>query len=123
MNAGAFCKSPGNSCCTQAVTLTEQAGGQAVTLNAAGRREQDASRFQALFTTARSEDWQEFPADCGKFEQELAKETRTARFTLAELEDEEQSSERLRRRHRDLTVRDVFGGPEAAEAGRRLKEA
>ncbi|MEV8129096.1 Chromate resistance protein ChrB [Streptomyces sp. NPDC085944] len=29
--------------------------------------------------------------------------------------------ERLRRRHRDLTARDVFGAPEAAEAGRRLK--
>ncbi|MFJ3309302.1 Chromate resistance protein ChrB [Streptomyces sp. NPDC086549] len=29
--------------------------------------------------------------------------------------------ERLRRRHRDLTARDVFGAPEATEAGRRLK--
>ncbi|MFJ9011200.1 Chromate resistance protein ChrB [Streptomyces canus] len=106
----------------RAVTLTEQAGGQAVTLNAAGRSEQDASRFRALFTAARSEDWQEFLADCGKFEQELAKEIRTAKFTLAELEEEEQSLERLRRWHRDLTARDVFGAPEAAEAGRRLKE-
>ncbi|MER7927228.1 Chromate resistance protein ChrB [Streptomyces sp. NPDC096057] len=107
---------------TRAVALTEQAGGQAVTLNAAGRSEQDASRFQALFTAARTEDWQEFLADCGKFEQELAKEIRTAKFTLAELEEEEQSLERLRRWHRDLTARDVFGAPEAAEAGRRLKE-
>ncbi|MEU6366651.1 Chromate resistance protein ChrB [Streptomyces sp. NPDC046931] len=107
---------------TRAITLAEQAGGQAVTLNASGRSEEDASRFQALFTAARSEDWQEFLADCGKFEQELAKEIRIGKFTLAELEEEEQSMERLRRWHRDLTARDVFGAPEAAEAGRRLKQ-
>ena len=40
---------------------------------------------------------------------------------MAELEEEEQSLERLRRWHRDLTARDVFGTPEAAEAGERLK--
>ncbi|MEV0720768.1 Chromate resistance protein ChrB [Asanoa sp. NPDC050611] len=106
----------------RAVTLTEQAGGQAVTLNATGRGPDDAARLQELFTAARSADWVEFLADCGKFEEELAKEIRIAKFTLAELEEEEQSLERLRRWHRDLTARDVFRAPEAAEAGRRLKE-
>jgi hypothetical protein len=106
----------------RAITLTEQAGGQAVTLNASGRGEQDAARFQSLFTAARSEDWQEFLADCGKFEAELAREIRIRKFTLAELEEEEQSLERLRRWHRDLTARDVFGAPEAAKAGQRLKQ-
>jgi hypothetical protein len=106
----------------RAITLTEQAGGQAVTLTASGRGAEDAARFQSLFTAARSEDWAEFLSDCGKFEQELAKEICTAKFTLAELEEEEQSLERLRRWHRDLTARDVFGAPEAAEAGRRLKQ-
>lgn len=67
-------------------------------------------------------DWAEFLADCGKFEDELAKEIRTAKFTLAELEEEEQSLERLRRWHRDLTARDVFGAPQAAEAGKRLAQ-
>jgi hypothetical protein len=71
-------------------------------------------------TADRSADWAGFLADCGKFEQDLAKEIRIATFTLAELEEEEQSLEGLRRR--DLTARDVFGAPEAAEAGRRLKE-
>jgi hypothetical protein len=106
----------------RAIALAEQADGQAVTLNAAGRGPEDAARFQALFTAERSADWTEFLADCGKFEQELAKEIRIAKFTLAELEEEEQSLERLRRWHRDLTVRDVFGAPEAREAARRLKE-
>lgn len=43
-----------------------------------------------MFTTARSADWTEFLADCAKFEQEIAKEIRIAKFTLAELEEEEQ---------------------------------
>lgn len=107
---------------SRAIVLTEQAGGQAVALSATGRSAEDASRFQALFTAARSEDWTEFLADCGKFEEELAKEIRIAKFTLAELEEEEQSLERLRRWHRDLTARDVFGAPEAAEADQRLRE-
>ncbi|MFF4763974.1 Chromate resistance protein ChrB [Streptomyces sp. NPDC001292] len=106
----------------RAITLTEQADGQAVTLNASGRSPEDAARFQALFTAARSCDWTEFLADCGKFEKELAKEIRNQKFTLAELEEEEQSLERLRRWHRDLTARDVFGAPEAAEATKRLKD-
>ncbi|MDH6222015.1 Chromate resistance protein ChrB [Streptomyces pseudovenezuelae] len=105
----------------RAIGLTEQSGGQAVTLNASGRGPEDAARFQAMFTAARSEDWTEFLADCGKFEAEIAKEIRIAKFTLAELEEEEQSLERLRRWHRDLTARDVFGALEAAEAGERLK--
>jgi hypothetical protein len=41
---------------------------------------------------------------------------------LAELEEEEQSLERLRRWHRDLTIRDVFGTPAATQATARLKE-
>ncbi|MGY3206208.1 Chromate resistance protein ChrB [Streptomyces sp. TE5632] len=105
----------------RALTLAENAGGQAVTLSAYGRAPEDAARFQALFTAARSADWTEFLADCDKFEEEIAKEIRNAEFTLAELEEEEQSLERLRRRHRDLTARDVFGAPEAAEAAARLK--
>ncbi|GAA1859105.1 hypothetical protein GCM10009687_27780 [Asanoa iriomotensis] len=106
----------------RAVTLTEQAGGQPMTLHATGRGPQDADRLGALFTAARSADWAEFLADCGKFEDELAKEIRVAKFTLAELEEEEQSLDRLRRWHRDLTARDVFVAPEAAEATRRLKD-
>jgi len=74
-----------------------------------------------MFTTAREDDWSEFLADCGKYEAELDKEIRTAKFTLAELEEEEQSLERLRRWHRDIKARDVFGAPSAAEGARRLQ--
>jgi hypothetical protein len=106
----------------RAITMTEQAGGQATALQAVGRGPADAARFEAMFTAARSADWVEFLADCGKFEQELAKEIAIAKFTLAELEEEEQSLNRLRRWHRDLTARDVFGAPEAARAAERLRD-
>jgi hypothetical protein len=106
----------------RAIELTERADGQAVTLHASGRGPEDAARFEAMFTAARSEDWAEFLADCAKFEAEIANEIRIAKFTLAELEEEEQSLGRLRRWHRDLMARDVFGAPEAARAGERLKE-
>lgn len=106
----------------RAMELTEQAGGQFVTLVASGRGRRDADRLREQFTAARSADWTEFLADCGKFEQELAKEIRIGKLTLAELEEEEQSLERLRRWHRDLTARDVFGAPEAAQAGERLRQ-
>ncbi|MFC0624589.1 Chromate resistance protein ChrB [Kribbella deserti] len=106
----------------RAVELAMRAEGEVVTLDAAGRTETDSRRLEDLFAEARREDWREFLADCGKFEAELAKEIRQAKFTLAELEEEEQSLERLRRWHRDLTARDVFGTPEAVEASRRLGE-
>ncbi|MFE5512171.1 Chromate resistance protein ChrB [Streptomyces sp. NPDC056529] len=106
----------------RALELTESAGGQAVALQASGRSETDAARFREMFTAARSADWTEFLADCGKFEKEIAKEIRIGKLTLAELEEEEQSLERLRRWHRDLTARDVFGAPEASEAAKRLKQ-
>ncbi|MER5467496.1 Chromate resistance protein ChrB [Streptomyces sp. NPDC002685] len=105
----------------RAIALTERAEGEAVTLEAVGRGLADAVRFEAMFTAARQEDWAEFLADCGTFEAVLAKEIHQTTFTLAELEEEEQSLGRLRRRYRDLTARDVFGAPAAAEAGERLR--
>ncbi|WP_327247814.1 Chromate resistance protein ChrB [Streptomyces sp. NBC_01320] len=106
----------------RAVQLTERAGGEAVVLRAAGREPADAVRFQAMFTAAREEDWAEFLADCGKYETELDKEIRHAKFTLAELEEEEQSLERLRRWHRDLKARDVFGAQGSDAGDRQLAE-
>jgi superfamily I DNA and RNA helicase len=106
----------------RAVELAGRADGEVVALDAAGRTPADSARLRVLFTAARREDWAEFLSDCGKFEAELAKEIRIAKFTLAELEEEEQSLDRLRRWHRDLTARDVFGTPEAAEAGERLRQ-
>ena len=64
----------------------------------------------------------EFLAECGKFEAEIDKEIRIRKFTAAELDEEEQNLERLRRWFRDLRRRDVFVAPSQAEAERRVKE-
>src|SRR6266498_5294613 len=51
----------------------------------------------------------------------VAKEQRLGKLTLAELEEEEHSLERLRRWWRDLKARDAFSLPEATGAEQRLK--
>jgi hypothetical protein len=103
------------------VELAERGDGEVLVLTAAGRAETDAARLEGLFTAQRAEEWAEFDTECVKFDAEIDKEIRIGKFTLAELEEEEQSLERLRRWHRDLSIRDVFGAPGAAEAGQRLK--
>ncbi|MFJ8793503.1 Chromate resistance protein ChrB [Streptomyces sp. NPDC102462] len=106
----------------RALELAERARGESVVLRAAGRGPEDAARFEAMFTAAREEDWAEFTADCGKYTAELDKEIGKGKFTLAELEEEEQSLERLRRWHRDLKARDVFGARSVQQADRQLTE-
>ncbi|WP_137872626.1 Chromate resistance protein ChrB [Rhodococcus sp. Q] len=101
--------------------LADRAGGETVALRATGVTDDDSGRFEAMFTAAREDDWTEFLSDCDKFEAEIDKEIRTAKFTLAELDEEEQSLERLRRWHRDIKARDVFGAPSAAAAAERLR--
>ena len=105
----------------RAVALARRGDGEALVLEARGRTEADAARLEGLFTDAREAEWVEFLADCAKYQAELDQETAKGKFTLAELEEEEQSLERLRRWHRDLRGRDLFGAPSAAEAEQRLK--
>jgi len=106
----------------RALELTERSGGHAISLQATGSSPADDARFEAMFTAAREDDWSEFVADCGKYEAELDKEIRIAKFTLAELEEEEQSLERLRRWHRDVKARDVFGAANSEHAAQRLQD-
>jgi sugar phosphate isomerase/epimerase len=105
----------------RAVEMAERGGGEIVVLSAAGRSERDAARLAELFTAERNQEWAEFLADCAKFDAEIDHEISQGKFTLAELEEEEQSLERLRRWHRTIKTRDLFGAPAAAEAEQQLK--
>jgi flagellar biosynthesis regulator FlaF len=105
----------------RAIRVAERGDGEVLVLDAAGRDEANTARLEALFTAARQAEWVEFLSECGKYEAELDKELRTEKFTLAELDEEEQSLERLRRWYRELKVRDLFGAPSAVEAEQRLK--
>jgi Protein ChrB, N-terminal len=105
----------------RAVELAGRGDGEIVVLRAAGRGETDAARLEELFTEARQAEWAEFLADCAKYDAEIDAEIGKGKFTLAELEEEEQSLDRLRRWHRELAARDVFGAPGAEQAAVQLK--
>lgn len=97
------------------------AGGDLVILHAQGRSREDAERLEALYRTQREQEWAEFRADCDKYLAELDREVAQQKLTLAELEEEEQSAERLRRWYRDLRARDLLGTPDASAALDHLK--
>ncbi|HEY2079385.1 MAG TPA: Chromate resistance protein ChrB [Streptosporangiaceae bacterium] len=106
----------------QVIGQIEKAGGQPVVLTVADE-EASNTQLEALFTAQREEEWAEFVSDCGKYEAELAAEVAKGKLTLAELDEEEQSLERLRRWYRAIRGRDLFGAPGAVVAEQRLKDA
>jgi hypothetical protein len=101
--------------------LAHRADGKILVLDADPHDETTSTLLVAEFTAARQEEWAEFVADCDKYEAELAKEQRKGKLTLAELEEEEHSLERLRRWWRDLKARDALALPEASQAEQHLK--
>ena len=62
-----------------------------------------------LYAEAREAGVGEFLADCGEYLAELDKEERIAKYTLASLEEEEQSLDRLAGWYRELRGRDGLG--------------
>jgi len=79
-----------------------------------------ARRIRGLYDDARRAEWAEFTAECAKCLAELGKEIRTEKFTLAELDEEEQNVDRLRRWHRELRARDLFDSIDPDEVQGRL---
>ena len=105
----------------RAVELIERADAVAMVFEVSPA-EATAAHLEELFTAEREAEWVEFLAECDKVEAELAHEIEIEKFTLAELDEEEQNHERLRRWFRDLRARDVFGALSAGPAEQRLKE-
>jgi hypothetical protein len=105
----------------RAVALVERADGQPLVIDVAPT-EAAGGALEALFTAEREAEWGEFVSECAKFDAELAHEVETEKFTLAELDEEEQNLDHLRRWFRELRARDLFGAPSAPLAERRLKE-
>src|SRR4051812_30101572 len=96
---------------TRAVDLVERADGEALVFDAAPQGEAMVQRLEALFTADREQEWQEFLAECVKFDREIDKEIRIKKFTAAELDEEEQNLGRLHNWYRELRGRDLFGAP------------
>lgn len=100
--------------------LCRKGGGSFAVIDAAPRDAEAAAMITDVFAAARIDEWTEFVSDCEKFEQEIEREISKKKFTFGELEEEEQSLERLRRWYRDLKKRDVLLLPEAIRAENRL---
>lgn len=103
------------------IELAERGDGEVVVLAATGRAESDAARLAAMFTAEREQEWAEFGSECAKFDAEIDKEIAKGKFTLAELEEEEHSLERLRRWYREIKARDVFGATSAPGSEHHLR--
>lgn len=101
-------------------TLIGPSGGEMLVLGARGWTAEDHERLRVLFDEARRAEWAEFTSECDKALDELHREIAEQKFTLAELDEDEQNIERLRRWHRELTVRDRFGAVDRAAMQRRL---
>lgn len=102
--------------------LAERGGGTLAVLTASSHGDDDIAVLRDAFIAARTDEWQEFVADCGKFSDEIDREIAKEKFTFGELEEEEQSLERLRRWHRDLRRRNVVELDIATTATRRLED-
>jgi hypothetical protein len=105
----------------RAVELVERADGEVLVFEAVPRGAVMGARLAELFNEEREAEWVEFLAECTKFEHEIDKEIRIGKFTTAELDEEEQDLERLRRWFRELRTRDLFGAGSRPEAEQRLK--
>ena len=105
----------------RAEELTRAGGGTFAIIDASPRTEAGHALIRDAFVAARRDEWAEFQADCGKYEEEIAREIAKRKFTFGELEEEEQSLDRLRRWFRDLKKRDILSLPEAHSAEKRLR--
>lgn len=105
-----------------AALVARAESGELVRLRASGWGETDEAAMAAMFTAARDDEWRELASECGRYLDEIAKEHRTEKYTLAELEEEEQSLDRLRRWYRDVRARDLLGSAGRDEVDALLKE-
>ncbi len=106
----------------RAAAMATEGGGTVAMFDIHPHDEASRALVVDAFRRAREDEWAEFVADCEKFTDEIAREVAKSKFTFAELEEEEQSAERLRRWYRDLKKRDVLALPAADDAAQRLKD-
>ena len=103
--------------------LVADAGGETLALRAEPLGENDATRLTEAWNEARSAEYTELTAECGKFLTEIEHEFAIEKFTLAELEEEEAELDKLQRWHERIAARDVHDAPGAEESKEALAQA
>ncbi len=104
----------------KAVALVERAEGHALVFDVSPA-DGNVAALEELYTTEREAEWTEFCSECDKAVAELHGEVEKEKFTLAELDEEEQNLDRLRRWFRELRAKDLFGAPSRGPAELQLK--
>lgn len=99
----------------------EAAGGDAICVRVDPDDKQANVRLRTTFAAARQEEWDEFLVECDRYIAEIEKELAKKKLTTAELDEEEQSLDRLRRWYRELHRRDVLATPPSRRAAARLR--
>jgi Protein ChrB, N-terminal len=103
--------------------LVADAGGEALALRAEPLGEIDATKLTDAWNEARSAEYTELSAECGKFLTEIEHEFAIEKFTLAELEEEEAELDKLQRWHERIAARDIHDAPASNQAREALAHA
>lgn len=103
--------------------IVEERGGTIAVFRVVSAGRGDTAMLHDAFTTARRDEWTELIAACRAVQEEIDREIATPKPTFAELEEEEQSLARLRRRQRELLRRNPWSTPEANQAAAQLDAA
>ncbi|MEO5724265.1 MAG: Chromate resistance protein ChrB [Ilumatobacteraceae bacterium] len=100
------------------VGLVAEHEGEVLALTASAADQPTSARIRESYDKARLAEWVEFESECTKCVEEIEREIAKEKFTLAELDEEEQNVDRVRRWHRELSLRDVFSSvsPEKSQA-------
>lgn len=103
--------------------LVADVGGETLALRAQPLGAPDASKLTAAWNEARSAEYAELRAECGKFLTEIEHEFAIDKFTLAELEEEEAELDKLQRWCERIQARDIHRAPGAEDAQAALARA
>ncbi len=96
-------------------------GGEAILMTTASLDRVQEEKVRARFAVERDEAYVEFISRCDDFEGEIARESAAGKFTYAEVEENEEDLEKLRKWLDKIVLLDFFGAPLKDEAERRLE--
>lgn len=101
----------------------ERVGGETLTVAAQPLDARDAERLTGAWNQARDEEYHELAGKCRAFLEEIDHEFAIAKFSAAELEEEEAELDKLERWRRRIALRDLHGAAGASAADTALTAA